>query len=117
MRDYRNLDVWNKAHNFTLNIYRTTETFPKTETFGLATSLRRRSSDVAITITLACGQDSETDFRVHLQKARAICVEVDYQLLLSHDLHFIEPNGYQALQDQLVEVRRMLSGLLKAVPV
>jgi four helix bundle protein len=44
-------------------------------------------------------------------------VEVEYQLLLDHDLHFIESSAHKSLQDQVVEVRRMLSGLLKAVPV
>jgi len=52
-----------------------------------------------------------------LRQARAIGMDTDYQLLLSRDLHFIEPNIYQTLQDQLVEVRRMLSGLMKAMPV
>jgi four helix bundle protein len=44
-------------------------------------------------------------------------MEVEYQLLLSRDLQFIEAESYQVLQDQLIEVRRMLSGLMKAVPV
>ena len=44
-------------------------------------------------------------------------MEVEYQLLLSLELQFIEAAVYQALQDQLVEVRRMLSGRMKAVPV
>ena len=44
-------------------------------------------------------------------------MEVEYQLLLSRELQFIEAAVYQALQDQLVEVRRMLSGRMKAVPV
>jgi four helix bundle protein len=68
-------------------------------------------------IAEACGQDGEVEFRKCLQPARAIGVEVEYQLLLARDLQFIEPAAHQVLQDQLVEVRRMLSGLMKAVPV
>lgn len=117
MRDFRKLDVWNRSHCFTLSIYKITESFPKAETFGLAATLRRRSADITMKIAEASGQDTEVDFRRHLQQARAICMEVDYQLLLSHDLHFIESDVYRTLQDQLVEVRRMLSGLMKAVPV
>jgi four helix bundle protein len=117
VRDFHNLAVWTKAHAFTLNIYRTTESFPKTETFGLAATLRRRAADLAMKIAEACGQDGEIEFRKCLQQARAIGVEVEYQLLLSRDLQFIEAESYQVLQDQLIEVRRMLSGLMKAVPV
>jgi four helix bundle protein len=117
LRDFRKLDVWGKAHSFTLNLYRTTETFPKTETFGLAATLRRGSAHVAMKIAEACGQDVEFEFMRVLQQARAMCVEVEYQLLLARDLHFIEPPAYDALQHQLIEVRKMLSGLMKASPV
>jgi four helix bundle protein len=117
MQDFRSLDVWRKAHSFTLKIYTVTETFPKIETFGLAASLRKGSASVAMKIAEGCGQAAEGTMATCLKQARAVCMDVDYQLLLSHDLHFMETVTYQVLQDQLVEVRRMLSGLLKAVPV
>jgi len=44
-------------------------------------------------------------------------VEVEYQLLLARDLQFIEPSAYDALQHQLIEVRKMLSGLMKQATV
>jgi four helix bundle protein len=52
-----------------------------------------------------------------LRQARAICVEVEYQILLARDLQFIEPTAYDALQHQLIEVRKMLSGLMKQASV
>lgn len=113
MQDFRNLAVWNKAHQFTLTIYKTTEGFPRPETFGLAATLRRGTASVAMKIAEACGQDSSSDFSQRLLHARAICVEVEYQLLLARDLQFIEPPAYDALQHQLIEVRKMLSGLIK----
>jgi len=117
MQDFRKLDVWNKAHAFTLAVYRVTESFPKAETFGLAANLRRGSAHVAMKIAEACGQDVSFDFAQRLQQARAICVEVEYQLLLARDLQFIEPPAYDALQHQLIEVRKMLSGLMKQASV
>jgi four helix bundle protein len=68
-------------------------------------------------IAEGCGQATDGAMANCLRQARAIGMDTDYQLLLSRDLHFIEPNIYQTLQDQLVEVRRMLSGLMKAMPV
>jgi four helix bundle protein len=117
MQDFRNLAVWNKAHIFTLTIYRTTESFPKAETFGLASTLRRGTANVAMKIAEACGQDVSFEFNQRLQQARAICVEIEYQLLLARDLQFIEPVAYDALQHQLIEVRKMLSGLMKQASV
>jgi four helix bundle protein len=117
MQDFRKLDVWNKAHAFTLTIYRITESFPKAETFGLAATLRRGSANIAMKIAEACGQDASNEFTQRLQQARAICVEVEYQLLLARDLQFIEPSTYDALQHQLIEVRKMLSGLMKQASI
>jgi len=117
MQDFRNLDVWKKAHNFTLKIYQVTETFPKIETFGLAAMLRKGSSQIAMKIAEGCGQGTDGALASCLKQARGMGMEVEYQLLLSRDLQFIEAESYQVLQDQLIEVRRMLSGLMKAVPV
>jgi four helix bundle protein len=117
MQDFRKLDVWKKAHSFTLTIYQVTETFPKIETFGLAATLRRGSSQIAMKIAEGCGQGIDGAMANCLKQARGMGMEVEYQLLLARDLQFIEAAAYQVLQDQLVEVRRMLSGLMKAVPV
>jgi four helix bundle protein len=46
-----------------------------------------------------------------------MCVEVEYQLLLARDLQFIEPAVHDALQHQLIEVRKMLSGLMKQASI
>ena len=46
MRDFHNFDAWAKAHSLTLTIYRLTEEFPKSESFGLVMSMRRCSSNV-----------------------------------------------------------------------
>jgi four helix bundle protein len=113
MRDFRNLDAWHKAHKLTLDIYRASESFPRSETFGMAATLRRGSAQFAMKIAEACGQDTAIDFIGGLGRARALGMEVEDQLLLSRDLQFIKPESYDALQAQVIEVRRMLSGLMK----
>ncbi len=117
MRNFRYLDVWHKSHAFTLQIYRITESFPKAETFGLVNTLRRGSANIAMKIADGCGREENAEYIRCLQQARGTGMEVEYQVLLSHDLHFIEPAVYEALQDQLIEVRKMLTGLIKATPV
>ncbi len=117
MRDFRYLDVWHKAHAFTLKIYGITEGFPRTETFGLAATLRRGSAQLTMKIAEGAGQDVHPEFVRCMQQARTMGVEVEYQLLLTRDLHFIEPPAYDALQHQLIEVRKMLSGLMKRTSI
>ncbi len=114
MRDFRHLDVWHKAHAFTLATYRATEGFPKSETFGLVTTLRRGATNLTTSIAEGCGQDGNTDYLRCLQHARGLGVEIEYQLLLARDLHFLATESHDELQGQVVEVRRMLSGLLRS---
>jgi four helix bundle protein len=115
MRDFRNLDVWRKAHIFTLDVHRVTESFPRTESFGLAATLRRGAANMTMKIAEGCGRDDDQEFIRSLQQARGLGMEVEYQLLLAHDLHFIEPASYEVLQGQVIEVRKMLSGFMKTL--
>jgi four helix bundle protein len=117
MRDFRHLNVWHKAHAFTLKVHTTTESFPKIETYGLAATLHRSSSQMTMKIAEGAGQDEAEDFARCLRSARGLALEVEYQVLLAHDLHFIETPAHKALQEQLVEVRKMLSGLIRIQPV
>jgi len=114
MRDFRNLDVWHKSHALTLKIHRTTDSFPKTESFGLSAILRRGSANMTMKIAEGCGRDELAQFHQCLQQARGIGMELEYQLLLARDLQFIEPPAYDALQHQVIEVRKMLTGLIKS---
>ena len=107
--------MWHKAHQFTLHVYRVTEGFPKIEAFGLAATLRRGLAQIAMKIAEGCGREEAGEFVRCLQQARGVGVEVEYQLLLSHDLRLIEPNDYAVLQEKLIEVRKMLSGFIKTL--
>ena len=80
----------------------------------MAATLRRGAAQVSMRIAEACGQDSSIDFAGFLRQARGISMDVEYQLLLARDLEFIKPEQHDALQAQVVEVRKMLSGLIKA---
>ena len=114
MRAFQNLDVWRKAHHLTLDIYRITESFPRSEVFGLAVQLRRLSADIAMKIAEGCGRDRQTEFAQCLGQARGSGVELEYVLLLSRDLELIQSEVHDEFQSQVVEIRRMLSGLIRS---
>lgn len=114
MRDHRHLDVWHKAHAFTLSTYRATESFPQTDTFGLVTTMRSGATHLVRKIVEGCGQETDPEYLHCLQQARGVGVELESQLLLAHDLQFLATEAHDELQGQVIEVRRMLSGALKA---
>ena len=114
MQDFRNLEVWEKAHRLTLDIYRLTEGFPRTEVFGLSIQLRRGAASIATNLAEGCGR-AQGEFGRFLQVAFGSACEVEYQLLLSRDLELITTDQYEAITERLLEVKRMLNGLLKRV--
>jgi len=120
MRDFHNFDAWSKAHGLTLSIYRLTEDFPKSESFGLVMSMRRCASSIAMKIAEACGRDDGEPYASGLRQARGIGMELEYQILLARDLQLIDEVAHDSLRDRIVEVRRMLSGVINrqsAAPV
>jgi four helix bundle protein len=115
MKDFRDLKVWEKAHQLTLAIYHLTATFPREERFGLTSQIRRCSASIGANIAEGCGKRGNAEFHRFLQIASGSASELDYHLLLSHDLGFLNDGLYHELTEKLSHLRRMLTSLLQKV--
>ena len=115
MKDFRDLKVWNGAHAVTLAIYECTRDFPREETYGITSQLRRCSASVAANIAEGCGRPGNSEFGRYLGMAMGSASELEYFLLLARDLHYLSQEKYQFIVGDVVEVRRMLNGLLSKV--
>jgi four helix bundle protein len=113
MQDFRNLDVWSKAHELTLAIYRITEMFPDDERFGLTSQLRRCAASIGANLAEGCGRGSDADFGRFVQIAIGSSSEVEYHLLLARDLNYISNEAYAQLDEGITRIKRMLSSLLR----
>lgn len=115
MQDFRNLQVWQKAHQLTLEIYELTIAFPKSEIYGLTSQIRRSVASIPENIAEGCGKPGDNEFSRYLGIALGSLSELDYELLLAHDLKYLSDEKYNSTQQNLVEVRRMLKGLQQTV--
>jgi four helix bundle protein len=111
MRNYRDLRVWEEAHTLTLAVYKTTQTFPKEERFGLISQIRRASTSIAANLAEGCGRRSDGEMGRYVQIAMGSGAEVSYHLLLAKDLGFVMSEQYIELNASLERVLRMLSAL------
>lgn len=111
MQDFRDLKVWAKAHQLTLEVYRATKRFPREELYGLTSQMRRSAASVPSNIAEGCCR-SHGDFGRFLQIAAGSASELEYQLLLARDLELLEVAAFQALTQRTTEVKRMLAALL-----
>jgi four helix bundle protein len=115
VQDFRELQVWRKAHQLTLTVYRATGAFPADERYGLVAQMRRAASSIGCNIAEGCGREGGADFARFLQLAAGSASELEYQLLLSADLKLLASEGALQLQTDTQEVKRMLVGLITSV--
>ena len=115
MQDFRKLAVWRRAHELTLAIYSTTARFPREETYGLTSQLRRAASSVPANISEGCGRGSSADLARFLQIALGSASEVEYHLLLARDLGYLDSDEYAAHQVEVAGTKRMLTSLMQRV--
>ena len=111
MQDFRELKVWQKAHEAVLAVYRATAEFPPDERFGLTSQVRRSAASVAANLAEGRCRPSDRDFGRFVGIALGSASETEYYLLLARDLGFLAEAQYAQLTDQVQEVKRMLSSL------
>jgi len=112
MRDYTKLGVWQKAHELVLATYRATATFPGHEAFGLTSQMRRAAASIPTNIAEGCGRDGDAELARFLRIALGSASELEYQCRLGRDLGYLDTKEYEIATVAVVEVKRMLSGLL-----
>ena len=113
MKGFRDLKVWQKSHALTLKVYAASGQFPKSELYGLTSQIRRASSSIPANIAEGCCRSGDIEFARFLQIAMGSASELEYHLLLAHDLGLLTAETHLQLEAQTIEVKRMLTGLTK----
>jgi four helix bundle protein len=114
---YEDLIAWQKAKAFASEIYRATEPFPKSDIYGLTSQLRRAAVSVASNIAEGQGRLTKGEFCHFLGQARGSLLEVETQISISLDLHFLKEDEFHDLKHRSLEVRRLLNGLIGSMRV
>jgi four helix bundle protein len=115
MKDFRDLQVWHKAHLLVLASYRSTGGFPKQEVYGITSQIRRCAASIAANIAEGCGKRGNGEFQRYLNIAAGSASELEYHFLLARDLGLLGETDYHQLNSDIVEVKRMLASLIRKV--
>ena len=115
MQNFKDLLIWQKAHQLTLKIYESSKGFPKEETFGITSQLRRAAVSIPCNIAEGCGRYTQKDFANFLQIALGSTNETDYLTLLAKDLKYLSEQQYIDVQEHLNKVRAMNINLIDKV--
>ena len=115
IKGYRDLIVWQKAMLLSVEVYRTTSRFPRSELYGLVSQMRRSAISIPSNIAEGSLRFSRKDFRRFLLIAFGSGAELETQLELSQQLGFINKKSQKITSSLLDEIMRMLNKMTNSL--
>jgi four helix bundle protein len=114
-RSYRDLLVWQKAKALAVHIYQATEQFPRNETYGLTSQIRRAAVSVASNIAEGQGRLTLGEFLHFLGQARGSLLELDTQVAIALDLTYLKPDRHEILEREIYQVLGLINRLIESL--
>jgi four helix bundle protein len=115
IRDFKDLEVWQRAVDLVVESYRITKAFPSEERYGLSAQVRRAAVSVPSNIAEGRGRFGLRSFLYHLSVSSGSLMELETQLLIAERLEYLVPTEARRLLDKTAEVRRLLAGMVRAL--
>ena len=115
MQTYRDLVAWQKAMELITEIYRESLKFPPDELYDLSSQMRRAAVSIPSNIAEGQGRLTKGEFIQFLGNARGSLLELETQVLVAKNLHYLEEPALKNLLGLTAEVGRLLNGLLSAI--
>lgn len=113
VKSYKDLIVWQKSFDLSLQIYKITKVFPKDEIYGLVSQMRRCAVSIPSNIAEGYGRNRRKEYVKFLQIGYASGAELETQLLLAKELGYIKIDKYKLVNDLMQEVMKMLNVLIR----
>jgi len=115
MRPHEKLEVWKRAVDFVVRIYKMTETFPREEKFGLTSQIRRAAVSVPANIAEGAARQSSKEFGYFLSNAQGSVSELATEILIARRLNYVSEQNYKLDDNELASIGRMILGLAQSV--
>ncbi len=112
---YSDLTVWKDSIEFVTKIYKVTESFPKSELYGLTSQIRRSAVSIPSNIAEGASRKSHKEFSQFLSIALGSLAELDTQLIIAKNLSYLEEQLYNELYLMLLCIRKMTLGLKRSI--
>lgn len=115
IRSHRDLIVWQKSMDLVTTVYRLTENFPKSELYGLTSQIRRSAASIPANIAEGQGRRLSGEFLQFLGNARGSLLELDTHLEIAVRLDLLATESHSTVMERLIEVRKLLNGLMRSI--
>jgi four helix bundle protein len=115
MHNFKELRIWQKSIDLTVNVYTALSTFPDAEKFGLISQMKRASVSISSNIAEGAGRNSDKEFRHFLSISLGSIFELETQLIISNRLGLVDNETAQELNDRITELQKMIFALMKTI--
>ena len=115
MRDFRKLNVWNRAIDFAVEVYGVTGEFPKREMYSLVDQVRRASVSIFSNIAEGCKRGTDKELIYFCNIAMGSAGEVEAQLIFSERVGYLDKEVVDKLTKEADEIGKMLNEFVKAI--
>ena len=115
MQNHKDLVVWKKSMELVTDIYKVTRDYPQDELFGIVSQMRRAAVSIPSNISEGYGRLYGKETVKFLSNALGSASELETQTMISRNLGFASEDKLNILQDQISEIIRMLSALIKTL--
>jgi len=115
LKNYKELNVWQKSYELCLKIYQITAKFPNEERYGLTSQIRRSAVSIPSNIAEGYGRKTTLDYIRMLYISYGSVCELETQILLTGDLGFIDKGELDTAKKDIAEIERMLKALIKSL--
>jgi len=105
--NFKKLEIWKRSRKLVKQIYLLTKNFPKEETYGLSSQLRRATVSIPSNIAEGVSRSTNRQVAHFLDISIASSCEVETQLYLSFDLAYISESELNPIVDEISQIRRM----------
>jgi four helix bundle protein len=115
LKNYKELNVWQKSYKLCLHIYKVTKRFPKDEMYGLTSQIRRSAVSIPSNIAEGYGRKTTLEYVRFLYIAYGSVCELETQTMISGDLGYVGKERLQELREEIGDVERMLKAMIKSL--
>ena len=115
IKTHKDLIVWQKSIDLVMLVYQYTKQYPKEELYAMTSQIRRCVTSIPANIAEGSGRRNKTEFTQFLHIALGSACELETFLIISQRLQYLREEEYQAANNLLNEIIKMLSSLIKSI--
>lgn len=112
MKDFTQLDVWQKARTLAKNAYFISDLFPNSEAKRLTDQVCRAAISIPSNIAEGVGRSTSKDKMRFMYMARGSCFELETQFYIAYDLNYLGQQKLEEMLKELTEVKKLINGFI-----